>query len=154
VLPKYLEALATAEARKAELESRLAATKKDDGVEAHEPEEPDAEELTDAEIKALKKELTQAKKALQAQQKQFVAHLEQARSALSSEKCQRLVLDIARNSLAAQLERYVVVHRQQVIASVENWWDKYRVTMRDIEVERDAAADHLAEYERILGYAG
>jgi type I restriction enzyme M protein len=153
LLPEYLEELAAAEARKAELESRLAATKKDDDDEADEPEELDSEELTETEIKALKKELAQAKKALQAQQKQFVVRLEQARSALSPDRCQRLVLDISKDSLAAQLELYVVAHRQQVIAAVENWWDKYRTTMCDIKTRRRAMQTQLNEFMKELGYA-
>ena len=39
-----------------------------------------------------------------------------------------------------ELERYRVAHWQQVIAAVENGWDKYRVTLQDIETERDVAA--------------
>jgi type I restriction enzyme M protein len=50
------------------------------------------------------------------------------------------VLAIFKDGLTAELERYVTAHRQQVIVAVENWWDKYRVTLQDIEGERDAAA--------------
>jgi hypothetical protein len=57
------------------------------------------------------------------------------------------------DDLAAQLERYVTAHRQQVIAAVENWWDKYRVTLRAIETERDAAVSRLEVFMRELGYA-
>jgi type I restriction enzyme M protein len=64
-----------------------------------------------------------------------------------------LVLDISRNSLAVHLDHYVVAHRQQVIAAVENWWDKYRVTLQAIETERDVAAEQLAEFVWELGYA-
>ena len=59
-----------------------------------------------------------------------------------------------RGSLAAQLERYVLAHRQQVIAAVEHWWDNYEVTTQDIEAERDGMAERLSEYLRALGYAG
>jgi len=40
-----------------------------------------------------------------------------------------------------------------VIVTVENWWDKYRVTLQDIETERDAARQQLNEFLSGLGYA-
>jgi type I restriction enzyme M protein len=36
--------------------------------------------------------------------------------------------------------------------AVENWWDKYRVTLQDIERERDAARQQLNEFLSGLGY--
>ncbi|GAB4371089.1 MAG: hypothetical protein Kow00121_12300 [Elainellaceae cyanobacterium] len=51
-----------------------------------------------------------------------------------------------------ELERYGVMHRQQGIAAVENWWDKYRVTLRDIETAQDVAAKQLDEFLKGLGY--
>jgi type I restriction enzyme M protein len=50
------------------------------------------------------------------------------------------------------LESYVIAHRQEVIAAVENWWDKYWVTLRDIEGEREKAVVALSEFSRELGY--
>lgn len=79
--------------------------------------------------------------------------MQAARSQLVMEECQRLVLDIAKDDLEAQLQRYVTTHRQQVITAVENWWDKYRVTLRDIEARRDAAAKRLEAFLKGLGYA-
>jgi type I restriction enzyme M protein len=37
--------------------------------------------------------------------------------------------------------------------AVENWWDKYRVTLQDIESQRDAARQQLSEFLSGLGYA-
>jgi type I restriction enzyme M protein len=156
LLPEYLEEIAAAEARKAELESRLAAaTRKESGDEGEdvEAEDEDQEELTEEELKALKKEVAAARKAVAALMADLSRRLEQARQSLSPEQCQRLALDIARDDLAAQLERYVAAHRQQVVAAVGNWWDKYRVTLREIETERDAATKRLAEFVGELGYA-
>jgi type I restriction enzyme M protein len=39
-----------------------------------------------------------------------------------------------------------------MVAALENWWDKYRVTLRDIEGERDAAVAQLGAHLRGLGY--
>jgi len=106
----------------------------------------------EAEIKALKKELASIRKTLKALKAELLKRLGQARAVLTAEQCQLLVLNIASDDLATQLERYVAAHRQQVIAAVENWWDKYKVTLRDIEAERDVAVKRLAKFVRELGY--
>ena len=63
-----------------------------------------------------------------------------------------LVGTILHNDLKGILERYIRQQRQQVIAALETWWDKYRVTLTDIEAERDAAAKELQQYLEGLGY--
>ncbi|MFB2835019.1 hypothetical protein [Floridanema evergladense] len=101
----------------------------------------------------MKKQLAAAKGKLRTLKKELVKRLEAKRATLTDEDCQRLVLATFEDGLTAELERYVTAHRQQVIATVENWWDKYRVTLQDIETERDAAAKHLSEFLSGLGYA-
>jgi len=64
-----------------------------------------------------------------------------------------LVLDLERQALAAQLERYVAAHRQRIVGFVEGLWDKYKVTMHAIESERSAATTKLAGFMKELGYA-
>ena len=152
LLPDYLLELAEVEAKKAELESQLSATKKSD-EESEEIEEEDEEQLSEAEIKKLKQELMQVRKKIAKLKDDLVKRLESARAELAMEECQQLVLAIAREDLEAQLNRYVTAHRQQVISAIENWWDKYRVTLREIEAKRDVAARRLDAFLRGLGYA-
>ena len=57
-----------------------------------------------------------------------------------------------RNDMQAILERYVAAQRQQVVAAFENWWDKYRVTLSDIESERDDSSGTLRGYLAALNY--
>jgi len=102
----------------------------------------------------IKKQLTQAKANLRTLKNELVSRLEAARQALTDEQCQDLVLEIFKDGLIAELERYVTAHRQQVIVAVEIWWDKYRVNLKDIEAERDTAAKRLSEFLKALGYAG
>ena len=47
---------------------------------------------------------------------------------------------------------YVNENRRQLIAALENWWDKYRTTLRDIEAERDEARAELEGFLKELGY--
>lgn len=103
--------------------------------------------------KEIKKQLAQAKGILRTLKNELVKRLSAKRAALTDEECQGLVLAIFKDGLTAELERYVSAHRQQVIVAVENWWDKYRVTLQDIEGERDAARQQLSEFLSGLGYA-
>lgn len=99
-----------------------------------------------------KKKLTAEKRKLKQLKGELVTRLVEARQGLSEDGCQTFVLDIFQEGIATELERYVIAHRQQVIATVENWWDKYRVTLREIERERDKAAAQLDEFLTQLGY--
>ncbi len=152
LLPDYLQELEQVEGRKAELEGQIEAAKpKTDDEEGDEDSDNEAA-LSEAEIKALKKQLTATKKQLKQLKAQLAQRLTEAHLALTPEEAEQLVLDIARDDLARQLERYVTAHRQTVIAAVENWWDKYKVTAREIEAERDAAKAKLEGFLKELGY--
>ncbi|RLF58277.1 MAG: hypothetical protein DRN37_05220 [Thermoplasmata archaeon] len=99
-------------------------------------------------------ELERSRKRIKELQRQFIGCLREARESLTDDNCRDLVLDILKEKLFALLDSYVIAHRREVIAAMENWWDKYRVTLRDIEKERDKAADRLAEFMGELGYEG
>jgi type I restriction enzyme M protein len=153
LLPDYVAEVAAAADRAAGLQGRLKAAEPPEAEEGADAEvEPD-ELLGEAELKALKAELREARKTLKGLQAQLLQRLDWARLALTPEACRRLVLEIARAGLAAELERYVAGHRAQVVVAVENWWDKYRVPLREIEAEREVTAERLARFERELGYA-
>ena len=63
------------------------------------------------------------------------------------------MLAILRDELQRELERRVTAHRQRVVSVVEGWWEKYRVTLVEIEGERNAAKERLDGFLRELGYA-
>jgi type I restriction enzyme M protein len=73
---------------------------------------------------------------------------------LDALQAQVLVLGILKGDLRRELDRRVAVHRQTVVSAVENWWGKYRVTLRDIEGKRDRAKVRLDGFLKQLGYAG
>jgi len=50
------------------------------------------------------------------------------------------------------LNAYVTIQRQQIIAALENWWDKYAVPLHQIEAARDAATSELVGFLEDLGY--
>ena len=50
------------------------------------------------------------------------------------------------------VERYLAIERQQLITTIEGWWDKYQVTLTQIENSRNTAAKTLNSYLSELGY--
>ena len=98
--------------------------------------EPIVEEMMEAQqlvgpYKQIKKDLAAARKKYKALKAALVKRLEEARANLSAKDDKEIVLDLIREGMARHLERYVVAHRQQVVAVAESWWDKYAVPMQD-----------------------
>lgn len=102
---------------------------------------------------AIKVSLSRTRKQQQELLNALLHHLDTRQQQLTSQECQQHILEITHNDIIAQLERYIIAHRQQVIAAIENWWDKYHVTLQEIETKRDQAARELAQYLKGLGYA-
>ncbi|WP_017429309.1 type I restriction-modification system subunit M [Vreelandella jeotgali] len=156
LLADYVAELEELAARKAELDVRIKAAEakpeSDGDNEAESDDGEDDDAPTEEEIKTWKMERTQVRKAHKAKVASFETHLSAAVDALDETAAAELVNTILHNDLKGILERYIRQQRQQVIAAFETWWDKYRVTLADIEVERDAAAKELQQYLEGLGY--
>jgi type I restriction enzyme M protein len=147
----FLGEIAEAEACVAELDGRLQANAPNEDEDGDEVEDH-TEGISEAEEKILKRELTAAKKALKALHRTFGERLEAARTALDADEARALALRILKTDLQNELRRYVAAHRQKVVAAIENEWDKYRVTLRNIEGERDGAKARLDGFLSELGY--
>jgi type I restriction enzyme M protein len=152
LLPEFLEQIAAVEGQVAELDGTIkAASGATDGEEEGDAEN-EAEALSEAELKELKRKLTATKKELKTLQKGFADRLEAAQAEVDAAKARELVLGILDADLRRELGRRVVANRVRVVAAIDAWWTKYRVTMRDIEGERDAATTELKGSLRELGY--
>jgi type I restriction enzyme M protein len=151
LLPEYLADLAELEAKKAEAEATIKGASGDDEDEGEEAEESE-DQISEEELAAVKKQLATTKRALKAKQDDFAQKLKEARAALVEPSARELVLGILRSALDTILGRYIAAHRQQVVAAVDSWWDKYRVTLTSIEEERDAAAETLTRFLGRMGY--
>jgi type I restriction enzyme M protein len=151
----FVEELAELEAKKAELDSQIKAATPSDSEEEEGGEAPEAEDdnpVDEAQLRAWKKELADVKKQLKAKKDAFEAHLNRAVDGLYDEQAAGLLLTILHNDMRAIVERYIGRQRQEIIAAMENWWDKYQVTLDEIERERDAAAARLRGHLKGLGY--
>jgi type I restriction enzyme M protein len=159
LMSDFVEAITELEAKKAELDSQIkAASPKEaegeDGEAAEVAEdEPDEENAVDeAQLKAWKKQLTAVKKQLKAKHDSFKQHIDAAVDGLTPEAAAELLLTILHNDMHAIVERYIAAQRKQIVAAFEGWWDKYRVTLTEIEGKRDAAAQALQGFLKELRY--
>lgn len=156
LLPDYLAELKQAEQVRAELDARIKAgvpksdvDEDDDDSSAEEPEDT----LSPAELKRLKSELTAAKERGRKLEQELLTRLGSAVAELSEDQRRGTVLGILADDLAERLERYITIHRRELIDSFTNWKNKYAVSLSQIAQERDAAAARLADYLQELGYA-
>lgn len=160
LLADFVEAIAELEAKKAELDSRIKAadpkTAKDVDGEDGDAEPDDAGEdetaVDEAQLKAWKKDLAALKKQLKAQHDNLTGELARKVAALDEDAAAALLLTILHDDMRAIVERYVAAQRKDVVAAFETWWDKYRVTLADIEGKRDEAAQALQGFLKGLAY--
>ena len=96
-------------------------------------------------LKDVKKELADRKKL-------FADHLNVAVDGLPPKEAATLLLTILHDDMKRIVERYITNQRQKIVAAYENWWDKYKVTLTEIERDRDQAATRLQEFLNGLGY--
>ncbi|ROQ67894.1 type I restriction enzyme M protein [Streptomyces sp. 840.1] len=80
--------------------------------------------------------------------------LHEVRDALSEDGAREIVLGILRDDLASKLEGHVVRRRRELVDVYLGWERKYLVSLRDIEVRREAAAKRLDGFLKELGYVG
>ena len=159
----FVEALGALDAKKAELESRIKAAEPK-GAKDAEGDDSDAAEgdagdrdddtppVDEAALKALKKDLAAVKKQLKARWESFTTHIDAAVDSLTPESAADLLLTILHDDMRGIVERYIAAQRKAIVAAVENWWDKYRVTLTQLEGRRDEAAHALRHYLNELRY--
>ena len=152
LLPSYLEDLAAVGARRAELDAQIkagSATVDEDGEESA---ADNAETLSPAELAALRKQLAVVKKQQKAMRHEFITRLGKARAELTASQEHDLVLCLANNDLVSHLDGHVTAHRQQIIAILGNWLNKYAMPLHQIEAAGASATAKLTGFLQELGY--
>ncbi|MEO0406530.1 MAG: N-6 DNA methylase [Cyanobacteria bacterium P01_A01_bin.135] len=96
--------------------------------------------------------LSKSRSDLRKLKKDLIIRLQAANKALDNRNAQQLILQLLQEELMIQLERYMVEHRQVVVMAVENWWDKYRVTLGEIEAKDAEVSQRLNNVLKSLGY--
>ncbi|MFJ5118768.1 N-6 DNA methylase [Kitasatospora sp. NPDC088548] len=179
IAPAFLEELAAADTRKAELDARWKELNAEpepsedgeggDDEDGYAPTREEvalsAEQL--AELASVKKERTKVGALIKRLEADFwfpwpsdppklgegPPRLSRAREALDPEGERRVVLVLLRDDLVAKLGGHVVRRRRELAEAYEVWAGKYAVSLREIRAEREETASRLDGFLKELGYA-
>lgn len=99
----------------------------------------------DDEAKALKAAI----KSTEAKKNELV---EQARLKISKDEARVVIVERLGKVLLESYRQYLRADQRACVAAIENLWGKYAVTVRQIEAERDEAAQTLQSFLVELGY--
>jgi type I restriction enzyme M protein len=152
LLPEYIAEIRSAEAICTEVDATLKAATTEPDEDGEVARYSDEDALSPGELAALKKQLRAAKKSAKALAQEFLAKLATARADLSPANEQGLVLAVAHSGLGAHLDSHVASHRQLVVSSLENLWDKYAATLLELEQVQATASAALRGSLTELGY--
>ncbi|MFG2207703.1 N-6 DNA methylase [Streptomyces sp. NPDC048638] len=174
----FLEELAEADARKAELDARWKELNAEpepsgDGEAEDDADAPAREEVALsveqlAELAQVKKDRTKVGALIKRLEADFwferkpsdqlklgeeLPRLFRAREALDPEGERRVVLELLRDDLAGKLNGHVVRRRRELAEAYGTWADKYAVSLQEIRAGREKAAATLDGFLEELGYA-
>ena len=159
LMSDFVDEIDSLEAKKAELDTQIKAlgpkraeSEEVDEIETEDDRGDDDSVLDEVQLKQLKKDLAKVKSDLKARKESFSVHINDAVDGLTVEQATALLLTIFNNDMRDILDRYIAAQRKVIIAAFENWWDKYKVTLTEIEGRRDAADKKLQGFLKELGY--
>ena len=132
--------------------ARLDAEVKAAEASGEEEEEPDDDAPSPAEIKKLKSERTKARKDLKALDASLLAAAHQSLDAMPLAEAPARATGVLRSRIEKLVADHFADIERSTLAWYDNLLDKYGTTLRDLEIERDAAAARLEEHLRELGY--
>lgn len=150
--PKAMRELQALEASRAELEAQLSE------LESEPDEDADEQTIFQAAMNAdkakkVKKKLNDLKKIHKVTLTQATSSLQATADAMTDDQRQQVVLGFMRENLGSALQQAINLHRNHLVSVLEGWHDKYHISLRELERERDDAAAQLDGFLRELGYA-
>ena len=102
--------------------------------------------------KALEDEAKQLRADLRAAEKKQDELVAAARAKSSAEQAQAVILERMQRRLMQTYDSFLRADQRACVAALENLHRKYAVTAKQIEAQRDAAAQKLAAFLAELGY--
>ncbi|MEM9005408.1 MAG: class I SAM-dependent DNA methyltransferase [Cyanobacteria bacterium P01_F01_bin.86] len=78
--------------------------------------------------------------------------VQSARGKISVDEARRVIIERLRQTLMAMYEAYLRADQRACVRAIENLWEKYAVTAKEIDAERDQAAKELQAFLVELGY--
>jgi type I restriction enzyme M protein len=159
LLDGFLTQLQTLQQQKRELDGSVKVLeaklpKEDDDDSGEETELLSEDEIANInkQIKTKKTKRTKVTRALKEKTEAFEGELNSNVDSLNADDAAILILNILYQDMQNIVERYLATERKKLITTVENWWDKYQVTLTQIENSRNAATNTLNVYLKGLGY--
>ncbi len=112
-------------------------------------------EKLDPKVTEEKKKITalnKDKKVLQARLDKTDELMQAIGQRITEEECKTLILKKLYDLVANELERYLNAEKRALIATFENWWDKYAVSTQQLEAGRSQTLEQLNRFLDELGY--
>ena len=100
----------------------------------------------------LETELKQLKATIRDVERKKDEMIAAARAKISEDEARELILERFQRLLTEQFDGYLRQYQRAFIAAIENLWDKYAVTAKQILAERDREAEQLNRFLAELGY--
>lgn len=100
----------------------------------------------------LEQELKTVKANIRAVEKRKEELVDAARQKISPAEAKEIILAYLKRDLVNQYDGYLRQYQRKFTAAVENLWDKYAVTAKQIIAERDREAEQLNRFLVELGY--
>jgi type I restriction enzyme M protein len=102
--------------------------------------------------KALEDEAKTLKAHIKSTTEKRDALVEQARKKINADEARVIIIERLGQVLMRNFQHYLRADQRACVASIENLWRKYAVTAKQIEAQRDAAAQQLQAFLVELGY--
>ena len=108
--------------------------------------------LNPAEIKKLKSARTKTKKQLKAIDASLLATARQALDAMAPSEAPTQAVSVLRGRIGKLVANHYATTERNTLNWYNNLTNKYSITLRDLETQRDNAASRLEEHLKALGY--
>jgi len=102
--------------------------------------------------KALEDEAKALKANIRSTEKKQDELVEAARAKISNDEARQVIVKRLGRLLMESYRGYLRADQRACVAAIENLWNKYAVTAKEIEAERDATSAQLREFLMELGY--
>lgn len=103
--------------------------------------------------KALEDEVKTLRASIRSIENNRDALVQSAREKISTDEARTVIIERLRKLLMEIYQTYLRADQRACVRAIENLWDKYAVTAKEIETARDAAAQELQAFLVELGYA-
>jgi type I restriction enzyme M protein len=147
LIPDYLNLLDQAETSRADLEAQVK-----NATAPGEEEADDVSVFSEQDLKKLKADLAAARQRVRRLEREFLDRLKQGVATLNPESEEALVRRILEADLQDRLNAEVSAGRRALIDRYRTWAEKYAITLRDLQAQREAASVQLNMYLKDLGY--